>query len=94
MSAPPPTRQSRSDEGPNPQGDKGASRTQRNSMSDKRQKNQLRLAFTEERGVKLRWTSGRDRIEFGEMRNRTSSYHEQLMEEVCERKNCWQAYNE
>ena len=62
-------------------------------MSDKRQKNQLVLAFTEEgRSEAPKAPSGRDRIAHGEMRNRTSSYHEQLMEEVCERENCWQAY--
>jgi len=42
--------------------------------------------------VKLRDFSGRDRIAHGEMETERPASHEQLMEEVCERNNCWQAY--
>jgi len=55
-------------------------------MSDRRQKNQLVLAFTEEGGGKLEGFSGRDRIAHGERRNERPASHEQWMEEVCERK--------
>ncbi len=43
----------------------GSDKRTQNSMSDKRQKNQLALVFTEEGGVKLRDFSGRDRIAHG-----------------------------
>jgi hypothetical protein len=82
-----------SDEGPNSKG--AASRTQ-DSMSDKRQKNQLALAFTEEGrrgGGKLRrlLRKGPNRARRKCETERPAS-QEQLMEEVCERENCWQAY--
>src|ERR1700688_1699433 len=62
-------------------------------MSDKRQKNQLVLAFTEE------GKSGAPKASQKGTESRTAkceterpASHEQLMEEVCERENCWQAY--
>ena len=61
-------------------------------MSDKRQKNQLVLAFTEEsRSEAPKGLRGRDRIARGEARDRKPGHGEQLMEEVCERENCKQA---
>ena len=62
-------------------------------MSDKRQKNQLVLAFTEEERSEAPTTSqeGTESLTAKCETERPAS-HEQLMEEVCERKNCWQAY--
>jgi len=62
-------------------------------MSDKRQKNQLVLAFTEEGRSEAPQASqeGTESLTAKCETERPAS-HEQLMEEVCERKNCWQAY--
>jgi RNA-directed DNA polymerase len=62
-------------------------------MSDKRQKNQLKLAFPEERRSEApqapqEGTESRT----GKCDTERPARHEQLMEEVCERENCWQAY--
>ena len=61
-------------------------------MSDKRQKNQLVLAFTEEGRSEAPKTS-QEGTESRTAKCETESpaSHEQLMEEVCERGNCWQA---
>src|SRR6202008_2700725 len=61
--------------------------------SDKRQKNQLVLAFTEEGRSEAPKTSreGTESLTAKCETERPAS-HEQLMEEVCERENCWQAY--
>jgi hypothetical protein len=69
----------------------GAASKQR-LMSDKRQKNQLVLAFlAEDRGEAPKGLDGRDRIARGEARDESPAIGEQLMEEVCERENCKQA---
>src|ERR1700728_825960 len=62
-------------------------------MCDKRQKNQLVLAFTEEGRSEAPKTSqeGTESLTAKCATERPASY-EQLMEEVCERNNCWQAY--
>jgi RNA-directed DNA polymerase len=62
-------------------------------MSDKRQKNQLVLAFTEE-GRSAAPTISQEGIESLTAKCETErpASHEQLMEEICERENCWQAY--
>ncbi len=62
-------------------------------MSDKRQKNQLVLAFTEE-GRSEAPKASREGTESRTAKCETErpASHEQLMEEVCERENCWQAY--
>ena len=62
-------------------------------MSAKRQKNQLVLAFTEE-GRSETPRAPREGTEAPTAKCDTErpASHEQLMEEVCERKNCWQAY--
>src|ERR1700740_1484779 len=62
-------------------------------MSDKRQKNQLVLAFTEEGRSEAPKASqeGTESLTAKCETERPAS-HEQLMEEVCERGNCWQAY--
>src|ERR1700676_4835158 len=62
-------------------------------MSDKRQKNQLVLAFTEE-GRSEAPTISQEGTESLTAKCETErpASHEQLMEEVCERENCWQAY--
>src|ERR1700675_2069267 len=62
-------------------------------MSDKRQKNQLVLAFTEEGRSEAPKTSqeGTESLTAKCETERPAS-HEQLMEEICERENCWQAY--
>ena len=62
-------------------------------MSDKRQKNQLVLAFTEE-GRSEAPKASREGTEALTAKCGTErpARHEQLMEEVCERENCWQAY--
>src|SRR5258707_2351248 len=58
-------------------------------MSDKRQKNQLVLAFTEEERSEAPKTSqeGTESLTAKCETERPAS-HEQLMEEVCERENC------
>jgi hypothetical protein len=62
-------------------------------MSGKRQKNQLVLAFTEEGRSETPKTSreGTESLTAKCGTERPAS-HEQLIEEVCERGNCWQAY--
>src|SRR5437660_9671360 len=62
-------------------------------MSDKREKNQLVLAFTEEGRSEAPKASqeGTESLTAKCETERPAS-HEQLMEEVCERENCWQAY--
>src|SRR5246500_1614645 len=62
-------------------------------MSDKRQKNQLVLAFTEEGRSEAPKASqeGTESLT-AKCETERPARHEQLMEEVCERKNCWQAY--
>jgi hypothetical protein len=61
-------------------------------MSDKRQKNRLVLAFTEEGRSEAPRTSqeGTESLT-AECESERPAGHEQLVEEVCERKN-WQAY--
>src|SRR5712692_4577282 len=62
-------------------------------MSDKRQKNQLKLAFTEEGRSEAPKTSQEGTESFtAKCDTERPARHEQLMEEVCERENCWQAY--
>lgn len=62
-------------------------------MSDKRQKNQLRLAFSEESRSEARQAPGEGSETFTAKRmNESPANREQLMEEVCERENCLQAY--
>jgi RNA-directed DNA polymerase len=62
-------------------------------MSAKRQKNQLVLAFTQE-GRSEAAKASREGTESStaECDTERPARHEQLMEEVCERRNCWQAY--
>jgi len=62
-------------------------------MSAKRQKNQLVLAFAEEGRSEApkRPEEGTETLTAKCDTERPAS-HEQLMEEVCERRNCWQAY--
>jgi RNA-directed DNA polymerase len=62
-------------------------------MSDKRQKNQLVLAFTE-KGRSEAPKAAQEGTESRTAKCATErpASHEQLMEEVCERGNCWQAY--
>ena len=62
-------------------------------MSDQRQKNQLVLAFTEQGRSEAPKASqeGTESLTAKCETERPAS-HEQLMEEVCERENCWQAY--
>src|ERR1700681_2928843 len=62
-------------------------------MSDKRQKNQLVLAFTE-KGRSEAPKASQEGTESLTAKCETErpAGHEQLMEEVCERENCWQAY--
>jgi hypothetical protein len=58
-----------------------------------RQKNQLVLAFTEE-GKSEAPKASQEGTESPTAKRETErpASHEQLMEEVCERRNCWQAY--
>src|ERR1700676_372772 len=82
-----------SSEGPNgpPKGIKGAMSTQRDSTTDKRQKNQYCLAFPEERrGAAPMAFEGGTESELAK-RKAESPATEQWMEEVCERENCKQA---
>src|SRR4029434_10779511 len=61
-------------------------------MSDKRQKNQLELAFTEmSRSEAPRDSATGTEALMGERKAESMVSSEQLMEEVCERKNCEQA---
>ena len=62
-------------------------------MSDKRQKNQLVLAFTEEgRSEAPKASQEGTESRTAKCETERPARHEQLMEEVCERENCWQAY--
>jgi hypothetical protein len=62
-------------------------------MSDKRQKNQLVLAFTEEgRSEAPKASQEGTESRTAKCATERPASHEQLMEEVCERENCWQAY--
>jgi RNA-directed DNA polymerase len=62
-------------------------------MSDKRQKNQLVLAFTEEARSEAPKSSQEGTESFtAKCETESPASPEQLMEEVCERENCWQAY--
>jgi RNA-directed DNA polymerase len=60
-------------------------------MSDKRQKNQLELAFTEMSRSEAPRDSGGGTESLVAKREAESKGNEQLMEEVCERRNCEQA---
>src|SRR6202790_1916536 len=82
-----------SSEGPNGprKGIRGAMSTQRDSTTDKRQKNQYCLAFPEEsRGAAPMAFEEGTESELAK-RKAESPASEQWMEEVCERKNCKQA---
>ena len=63
-------------------------------MSDKRQKTQLRLAFSEESKGEALHASDEGSESFTAKRESESpaKNNERLMEEVCERENCLQAY--
>ena len=62
-------------------------------MSDKRQKNQLVLAFTEEgRSAAPKASQEGTESLTAKCETERPASHEPLMEEVCERENCWQAY--
>src|SRR5258708_23099030 len=62
-------------------------------MSDKRQKNQLVLAFTEEgRSEAPKASQEGTESRTAKCETERPSSHEQLIEEVCEQENCWQAY--
>src|SRR5580658_7261369 len=62
-------------------------------MSDKRQKNQLVLAFTEAgRSEAPKATQEGTESLTAKCESERPARHEQLMEEVCKRENCWQAY--
>jgi RNA-directed DNA polymerase len=62
-------------------------------MSDKRQKNQLVLAFTEEgRSEAPKASQEGTESRTAKCETERPARHEQLMEEVCKRENCWQAY--
>ena len=65
-------------------------------MSDKRQKNQLVLAFTEEGRSEASKPSQEGTESFtAKCETERPARHEQLMEEVCERENCgpWRVAN-
>ena len=62
-------------------------------MSGKRQNNQLRLAFSEEGRSEAPMTpDGGSETLTAKRMNESPANHEQLMEEVCERENCLQAF--
>ena len=62
-------------------------------MSDKRQNNKLVLAFTEEgRSEAPKASQEGTESRTAKCATERPASHEQLMEEVCERENCWQAY--
>ncbi len=63
-------------------------------MSGKRQNNQLRLAFGGEGRSEAPMTSGggSETPTAKRMSENPANNNEQLMEEVCERENCWQAF--
>src|SRR5690349_22988734 len=60
-------------------------------MNDKRQNNQLELAFREEGRSEAPKASERGTETFVAKRRAESPAEEQLMEEICERENCKQA---
>ena len=61
-------------------------------MSDKRQKNQLMLAFTDESRIEAQRVSAEGtESSAGKRGTESPAIAEQLMEEVCERENCKQA---
>src|SRR5260370_4669825 len=81
------------DEGPNGprEGIKGGMSRRRDSTTDRRQKNQYCLAFSEEsRGAAPTASAGGTESELAK-RKAESPATEQWMEEVCERENCKQA---
>jgi RNA-directed DNA polymerase len=62
-------------------------------MSGKRQNNQLRLAFSEEgRSEAPMAPGGGSETLTAKRMNESPANHEQLMEDVCERENCFQAF--
>ncbi len=63
-------------------------------MGGKRQNNQLRLAFGEEGRSEAPMASGEgsETLTAKRMIESPAKNHEQLMEEVCERENCLQAF--
>jgi RNA-directed DNA polymerase len=62
-------------------------------MSDKRQNNQLVLAFTEEgRSEAPKASQEGTESRTAKCETERPASHERLMEEVCERGNCWRAY--
>jgi RNA-directed DNA polymerase len=62
-------------------------------MSDKRQKNQLVLAFTEKgRSEALKASQEGTESRTAKCATERPARQEQLMEEVCRREICWQAY--
>src|SRR5580700_9326270 len=62
-------------------------------MSDKRQKNQLVLAFAErDRSEAPKASQEGTESLTAKCETERPARHEQLMEEVCQRENCWQAY--
>src|SRR5713226_4854761 len=62
-------------------------------MSDKRQNNQLVLALSEEgRSEAPKASQEGSESRTAKCETERPASHEQLMEEVCERDNCWQAY--
>jgi RNA-directed DNA polymerase len=61
-------------------------------MSDKRQKNQLELAFSDESRSEAPRVSVEETESLAAKRRAESPATEQLMEEVCERQNCKQAW--
>jgi hypothetical protein len=70
----------------------GAVSKQRNSMSDKRQKNQLVLAFVGEDRSEAPKGLNEGTESLAVKRPAESPATEQLIEEVCERENCKQAW--
>jgi hypothetical protein len=62
-------------------------------MSGKRQKTQLRLAFSEEgRSEAPMAPGGGSETLTAKRMNESPANHEELMEEVCERENCLQGF--
>src|SRR5450759_4714802 len=62
-------------------------------MSDKRQNNQLRLAFSEENRSEAPKSASRgSESPTAKRGTESSAIEEQVMEEVCERENCLQAW--
>ena len=63
------------------------------SISAKRQKNQLKLAFAEEGRSEAPKASQEGTEALTAKCDTERPAHEQLMEEVCERENCWEGYD-